>query len=161
MATIGIHYVNAAIQGAAKHGLDTSQLLADAGIRASLTQQPDARVHSDNMTRLVQNIWQAMDDEFMGFVNTRCKNGVFALMASTVSHCTTLAALLRSGTHFYNLFCDGIETILDEGDELATLSIRFAEPELDPQHFYREFLAGDMASFFQLVHWREHPPESR
>ena len=148
MATIGIHYVNAALTGSTKAGCDPEQLLAEAGIKPSLLQQPDARVHADQMTRLVQAVWRELGDEFMGFVGERCKNGVFALMAETVSHCNTLRNMLDTGIRFYNLFCSGIEMSLQEQGELAELSVRFTQPQLDPQHFYREFW---------LVIWHRFP----
>ncbi|MCV6605603.1 MAG: AraC family transcriptional regulator [Porticoccaceae bacterium] len=148
MATIGIHYVNAALQGARKRGQQPEELLLAAGIQPALTAEPDARVHADQMTHLVQLIWQRLGDEFMGFVEPACKNGVFALMAETVSHCSNLEGLLRRGIHFYNLFSDGIVMELQHSGELCQIDIRFTRPELDPQQFYREFW---------LVIWHRFP----
>ncbi|UTW46524.1 AraC family transcriptional regulator [bacterium SCSIO 12696] len=148
MATIGIHYVNAALQGARKQGLSCQELLLAADIQPALLEEPDSRVHADQMTKLVQLIWQRMGDEFMGFVEPRCKNGTFALMADTVSHCHNLDGLLRKGIHFYNLFTDGIAMSIECHGELAEVTINFTAPQLDSQQFYREFW---------LVIWHRFP----
>lgn len=148
MATIGIHYVQAALQGALRNGHKIGPLLAKANIHPNLLNRKDTRVHADQMTQLVQTIWREMGDEFMGFVPGRCKNGVFALMAETVSHCSNLGTLLRTGIHFYNLFCDGIQMKLVEKGDQAIIDIQFNQPDLDPLHFYREFW---------LVIWHRFP----
>lgn len=148
MATIGIHYVTAALKGAQRKGLSPKSLLKRAGINQELLHLDGARVHADQMTRLVQLIWHEMEDEFMGFTERPCKNGVFALMADTVRHCPTLGALLQTGLRFYNLFGNDIQMSLNTRDDPVELSFTFKNPELDADHFYHEFW---------LVIWHRFP----
>ncbi len=160
MATIGIHYVSAALTGAQARGLDTAVLLNAAGINPGLLQLTDTRVHADQMTRLVQTIWRELEDEFMGFTAHPCKNGVFALMAETVRHSNNLGNLLRTGLRFYNLFTDDIQMTLDSNGEQVELSVTFTNPKLDPNHFYREFwlvIWHRFSSWFigESIHLRE------
>ncbi|NVK41009.1 MAG: AraC family transcriptional regulator [Oceanospirillaceae bacterium] len=139
MATVDIHYVRAALNCVERKGLETSALLSDCGIDPALLQRNGARVHGDQMTRLVQLIWAALDDEFMGCTEHRCKQGVFALMTRHVLHSASLEAALQQGAHFYNLFSDDIRMRLLRRGALGVLEIEFARPELDPDCFYREF----------------------
>lgn len=138
MATIGIHYVNAALKGAIAKGIAPEPLLKKAGIQQALLSA-DSRVYADQMTRLVQGIWQTLGDEFMGFTASPCKNGVFALMADFTHHTHNLGALLREGCRFYNAIGNDIAMSLSHEGDQAVLAIKFLHPELDPDHFYREF----------------------
>jgi len=139
MATVGIHYVAAALRCAERGGLDIDRLLAETGLDKALLEQPHGRVHGDRMTRLVQLIWAELGDEFMGCTEHPCKQGVFALMARHVLHYRTLGAMLEQGVHFYNLFTDDIRMQLMRRGRMAELEITFSRPELDPDGFYRDF----------------------
>lgn len=139
MATISCHYANAALYGLKQQGFDTHKLLIKAGINPKLTSTPSARVSDHQLTRLIQLVWNTLDDEFMGFTGSACKYGVFALMAKSVRRCGNLREVLRMGIEFYNLFSDDIRTELTEVDDQAHLSAKFKTPEKDPDHFYQEF----------------------
>lgn len=139
MATISCHYVNAALGGLTRHGYNPESLLIKAGINPKLVRTPVARVSDAQMTLLVQVIWDAMADEFMGFTRTPCKKGTFALMTQSVRRCENLREVMQMGTKFYNLFTDDIHTELSESETEARISIKFASPELDQDHFYHEF----------------------
>jgi AraC-like DNA-binding protein len=110
-----------------------------AGINPKLISAHHSRVSDLQMTRLVQLIWQAMGDEFMGFTQSPCKQGAFAIMSQAARQCKTLREALQSGTRFYNYITEDIHTEISETASLAQLSIRFARPELDPDNFYLEF----------------------
>lgn len=139
MATISCHYVKAALTGANRHGYDTNELLLKSGINPKLFDSSSGRVSDSQMTRLVQRIWWIMGDEFMGFTNTACKQGLFALIVESVSRCDNLREVFRLGSRLYNLYSDDIHTELTETEKSALLVTRFAKPELDPDHFYQEF----------------------
>ncbi|GGO83643.1 transcriptional regulator [Marinobacterium nitratireducens] len=139
MATVDIHYVHAALNCAVRSGLEAQPLLADSGIDPQLLGRPGARAPGESMTRLVQLIWAALDDEFMGCTEHRCKPGVFALMTQHALHYESLEAALQQGIQLYNLFTDDIRMRLQRRGERALLEIEFARPELDPDAFFREF----------------------
>ncbi len=139
MATVDIHYVRAVLQCAERQGRSAAGLMAAVGIRPELLKQQQARVHGDQMTRLVQLVWSELDDEFMGCTATPCKSGVFALMAHHVLHYESLEAVLEQGIRFYNLFTDAIQMRLVRSGKRVDLEVYFTRPEFDPQHFYQEF----------------------
>jgi len=110
-----------------------------AGINPRLISTPLSRVSDNQMTLLVQLIWETLADEFMGFTPTPCKQGAFTLMAQSVSQCKNLREALQLGTHFYNYITDDITKELIESETQAHLSVVFTTPELDPEHFYQDF----------------------
>jgi AraC-like DNA-binding protein len=80
-----------------------------------------------------------MDDEFMGFTRSPCKQGAFAIMSQAARQCKTLREALQSGCRFYNYITEDIHTELTETANLGQLGIYFPRPELDPDNFYLEF----------------------
>ncbi len=139
MATVDIHYIQAALRCAERKGYATERLLADIGIDSTLLNQPNTRSHGDQMTRLVQRVWSTLDDEFMGCTEHPCKQGVFALMSRHALYYKSLEAVLSQGILFYNLFTNDIQMKLVRGNNLVEIEIYFSRPELDPDHFYQEF----------------------
>ena len=139
MATIACHYVKAGLVGASRRGYDANELLVRSGINPRLFASPAGRVSDSQMTRLVQRIWWVTADEFMGFTRTPCKQGLFALIVESVSRCSNLREVFDLGSRLYNLVSDDIHTELLETEKCALLATRFAEPELDSDHFYIEF----------------------
>jgi len=139
MPTVSCHYVKAALSGATRHGYDANELLVKSGINPKLVARAAGRVSDIQMTRLVQRVWWIMADEFMGFTRTPCKQGLFALIVQSVSRCENLREVFTLGGDLYNFYSDGIQTTLLETDKHALLVTRFANPELDPDHFYQEF----------------------
>ncbi len=139
MATIACHYVKTALGGAIRHGLDADELLVKSGINPRVFASPIGRVSDSQMTRLVQRIWWLLSDEFMGFTRTPCKQGLFPLVVEMAGRCKDLREVLDMGSRMYNLINEGIQTTLVEDGEITYLNTRFAQPGLDPDHFFTEF----------------------
>jgi AraC-like DNA-binding protein len=139
MATISSHHARAALHGLTRHGYDSAPLLAQAGIPAHLLQLPHLRADAQQMTTLIQAIWELMGDEFMGFTATPCKRGAFAFMAQVAHRCQTLREALHTGMQFYALLTDDIDTELHEHSGHARIRVHFKQPLLDPEHFLLEF----------------------
>lgn len=145
--TIAIHHVNAALRGALDHDMDVEPLLRQAGIAPHLRAERRARVTSDQFTRLIQGIWIAMDDEFMGFGEYRSRRGTFAMMCHAVIGCRSLEHALRRGTGYYALFPGAPGMRLERHAERATMTFDLSG-FADPDHFLTESL---------LVIWHKFP----
>lgn len=102
--TIASHFVRAALRRATRQGLDGPALLRRAGIQPALLDEPRARIAPEQFTRLMQLLWEVLDDEYMGFGEVRSKRGTFAMMCHTLIHCRTLEKALQRGELFYGLF---------------------------------------------------------
>ncbi|MGI9295069.1 MAG: AraC family transcriptional regulator [Pseudomonadales bacterium] len=150
MATISCHHVRNSLVGAQRQGHSAETLLIKAGINPQLVALPNARINDNQMTLLVQLIWEKLGDEFMGFTETPCKQGVFSFMVHTIRRCNNLREALKVGMRLYNLFTEDIHTELFEASENATIVIDFRRPDLDSNHFYQEFW---MVIWHRLASW--------
>lgn len=139
MATISFHHARAALRGAERKGYKRANLLQAAGINPTLGENPQARINENQMTHLVQSLWRLLGDEFMGFTERPCKQGVFAFMLHTIRNSDTLGDALITGMRFYNLITDDIRTTLMEEQDQAVIQVDFSRPDLDPDGFYLEF----------------------
>lgn len=139
MATVASHHIQAALYGLTRHRRNSIPLLTKAGIPPQILQLEHARTDEQQMTALVQTIWDELGDEFMGFTATPCKRGSFAFMTQAAWRCDTLREALHVGMQFYQLMTDDIHTELVEDASSAHILIHFQQPELDPDHFFLEF----------------------
>ncbi|MHA6493948.1 AraC family transcriptional regulator [Pseudomonas borbori] len=137
--TIASHFVRAALRGAQSHGHDCTPLLRQLAIQPALLDEPRARIAPEQFARLMQVLWETLDDEYLGFGRQRSKRGTFAMMCHAIIHCRSLEKALSRGALFYSLFPDapGI-TLAREGD-WARLSVDGANL-CDPDHFLVESL---------------------
>ena len=138
--TVSRHFVEAALIGAERAGFDTRDMLRAAGISPDLLKIEMARVNSDQFSRLMQVLWNRMDDEFMGLGPRKCRAGTFATMCALVIDCPTLESVYRQAFQFSRLFEPMVTMELEVDDKVARL-VTVIEGEInDPQYFMRESL---------------------
>ncbi|WP_307867623.1 AraC family transcriptional regulator [Umezawaea beigongshangensis] len=137
--TIASHYVTAALSAARRAGRDVSPALDAAGIGASLLDDERARVTAEQYTRLVQALWDLLDDEFMGFGPRPSKRGTFPTMCLLAVHCADLASALHRGLAFYELFDTGLNLTLAQHDDVVRFEIDTTTFD-DPDRFLAESL---------------------
>jgi AraC-like DNA-binding protein len=137
--TIAIHYVTAALRGALRRGHDVAGLLAAAGIGEALLADERARVTPAQYSRLIQVLWDALDDEFMGLGPKPSKRGTFPTMCLLAVHCASLEDALRRGLAFYGLFDVRPAMALGEHDGVAAFTLSAAGVD-DPDRFLVESL---------------------
>lgn len=143
MATINAWYFRVCTRGAESRGLQAETLLRAAGIDPRELQNPLWRGSDTAMATLVRHIWLALDDEFMGYTQRPVKPGAFALMAELAHGADSVLQALEKATHFYNIVNAGIYTQLTQlggkDGPQTCLSVTFAEPARDPDHYFIEF----------------------
>jgi AraC-like DNA-binding protein len=136
--TVSRHFVEAALTGAQKKGFDIDALLLGAGISPDLLKIEMARVSSSQYSRLLQNIWNEMEDEFMGLGPRRCRTGTFATMCALIIDCPNLEAVYRQAFDFCRLFDPMVGMQLEQhGDEVKLVTVIEGEID-DPLHFFQE-----------------------
>lgn len=133
--TISPYYLAVIIRGAKRLNYDTTALLQAAG----LPEVSSERLPPEKATNLIRSVWQEMDDEFMGFTQQRCKQGVFAIMARQAIQCQTLREALVQGANFYQTIRNDIGLTFTETDEEAIMVFTVKDESLDPDHFIVEF----------------------
>lgn len=140
--SVAIHHVRASLYGAERHGVDTSSLVARAGIPPQLLRLPLARVSPQQFARLTKQLWFALDDELQGFGPHPLKVGTFAMMCHAVVHCTPdLRSALDRCAAFYRLFPGGPLLSLEESAAHNEVQVVFDLTAFDdPQHYLSESL---------------------
>ena len=139
MATITSHYANAAVIGAVRKGINDTGLFSRAGIPNQILERDSGRVHTAQMTKLIQQVWRETEDEFMGFFDTACPSGVFAMMLNMVSKESTLDDMFKKGFAFYGFVTDEILMDYEMSDTERTFRVAFPNPHYDRQYFFLEF----------------------
>ena len=137
--TIASHFARAALGGARRRGHDCSALLQQVGISAELLNEPRARIAPEQFSGLLQLLWQALDDEYLGFAPEPSKRGTFAMMCHALIHCRTLGKALNRGLLFYSLFPQAPRLSLSREGEMTRLSLDDSQLR-DPDHFLSESL---------------------
>ncbi|WP_148862290.1 AraC family transcriptional regulator [Marinobacter fonticola] len=148
--TVSGHFVRAALCGAERQQLETPALLRRAGISPELLRAPGARVNSAQFSRLMQVIWQEMQDEFMGMGPRRCKPGTFATMCSLLIGCSTLESVLLRAYQFSNLFENPVCMRHERRGEQIALVLEVDGPTHDPLLFFRESI---LVIWHRLCSW--------
>ncbi|WP_375171230.1 AraC family transcriptional regulator [Marinobacter sp.] len=136
--TVSRHFVQAALGGAERLGVDTRPLLLEAGISPDLLRIEMARVSSDQFSHLLQLLWHRLDDEFMGFGPRRARSGTFATMCALAIDCPTLEAVYKQAFQFSRLFEPMVTMELETGGAKPQLVTRIEGEIDDPDYFLRE-----------------------
>lgn len=147
--TIASHFARAATGGARRLGHDYSGLLHRLGISPEWLDEPRARITPEQFTALLQGLWTALDDEYLGLADGASKCGTFAMMCHALIHCGTLEKAFSRGLLFYSLFPHSPRLTLSREDEWVRLSLDDARL-VDPDHFLSESL---LVTWHRLGSW--------
>jgi AraC-like DNA-binding protein len=137
--TIASHFVRASLRGAERQGHDSNALLRQLHIQPALLDEPRARLAPEQFAKLMQILWEQLDDEYMGFGRQRSKPGTFAMMCYAIIHCRSLEKALLRGGLFYSLFADAPGISLSREGDWARLTVDDSTL-WDPDHFLVESL---------------------
>lgn len=138
MATIDRYQFRVCTDGARRRGADVGRLLRDAGIDSDDLDAPGWRGDVGAMARLVRNIRLRLDDEFMGYTEHPMPIGAFAFACEVALGAPDVATGLTRAARFYNLATRDIVTDMGGGNRFV-IEAAFADPTLDPTHYFREF----------------------
>ncbi|MFZ5723206.1 MAG: AraC family transcriptional regulator [Pseudomonadota bacterium] len=140
-SSVAINYIRTALASARAAGLDVTELLASAGIPATLVGETRARVSHAQYLTLTQNAMAALDDEFLrqGGVR-RTPVGTFPLMCRGVIHEPTLQRALVHALHFYDTLLPDVRLALHRSGDDAVVTVRLTDENVDPDHVMVEVL---------------------
>ena len=140
---IANHYLQASIRGAQRLGLTAQSLFDAANIPIKLLNQPSQCVTEQQLTRLIQAIWDATEDEFLGLSVVESNQGVFALMTKYCLGAKTLGSMLKRSAQFYSAVNHAIDIefqLANNDQPLAFFKIQLLDSKLDQDHLLQEFL---------------------
>ncbi|PZU91086.1 MAG: AraC family transcriptional regulator [Chelatococcus sp.] len=150
LATCSSHYFRETLRGAERLGFNAHDFLKHIDLAPDEVNDPAWRGSSEKLAELVQLVWLLLGDEFMGFTQQRCKPGVFAMMCNVVIHEQTIAAVMRKGVLFYDLFTDEIDMTFTEDGGSYFFEVTFKHPEHDPNHYFLEFW---LSIWYRAICW--------
>lgn len=126
--SISILFVRPVVATLRARGQPSGRVLDEAGIPATLLDNPHARVSASSYSLLWRAAIRYLDDEFFGQDSRRMKPGSFALLTRSVVHCSTLGAALDRSIRFFGILLDDYPLALHRDAALAGLTI---EPRAD------------------------------
>jgi len=138
--TIAICFVAAALQNVRARNLNADELLAKAGLSASLLQVPQARVSAKVYGELWRAIALTLDDEFFGQDSRRMKSGSFAMLCHSVVACKLLRDALERSRRFYALILDDIWVTVEDHAGEARIVLHERAAGSAPRVFAHETL---------------------
>lgn len=150
MSTSCSHYFLETIRGAERVGLDGDALLGEVKLNRRQISDPTWRGPSESLAQLVQLVWLALGDEFMGFTENRCRYGVFAMVVHAILREDTIERALDKAVLYYSIITDDIKMEVEATDETVALIMTFSRPDLDPNHYFHEFW---LSIWYRLVSW--------
>lgn len=135
ITTIPIRYIHSLL-GAAKHrGVDGEQLLRRADISQELLVNSKARVAAAQYAQFSHLMSEALQDEYLGFMNTPCKPGTFEMMCYACINCPNLEKFLERGIKFYSLMTDSVHLAVHTEDDQARYVLNTEHGTYDPENF--------------------------
>jgi AraC-like DNA-binding protein len=142
--SISSYYAHTLLQGALSRGFSVERLITECGLSHELLspecQASDLeRIPTDKVSHLIRSIWSLMDDEFMGFTDIACKQGVFAIVAKQLINDSTLGEALNTACYLYRTIRNDIDMRLEQYHGESRLLFTPLKPELDSSHFLVEF----------------------
>ena len=123
ISTVPIHYVNALLPSAERHGLNSALVLEKAGIDSSLLGVERARIPSASYRRLAEHLTSELQDENCGLLAQRSRIGTFAMMCHACISCPTLGEFLQRCTEFNALVSDCVALTLQREGAFARYSV--------------------------------------
>ncbi|WP_286237517.1 AraC family transcriptional regulator [Neptuniibacter halophilus] len=138
--SISIHFARTLVAAANRHGLDPQPLLRHAGLNEQMLENPGLRITPDQLSRMMQAMWQQSDDEFMCMGSRPSRHGVFTLMAKQAVRCRNLRQVYHHLQHFYNLVAEAINLELEITEDEVRFYMDLTDPSQDPDNILREFL---------------------
>ncbi len=146
-ASISVDYVTKILAGAARQGVDLSELFTQHGLSPELLLQPSARVDQSAFIGMLQTVMQATEDEFLGLGRGRRSSpGTFSMMAHAVINCRDLGKAIERSAAFYGMFdFPSTMALIIDGDEAE---FRIALPLLD----HRQIMI-EAVMFLSLRFW--------
>jgi hypothetical protein len=121
--TLPIKYINSILAAAESKGADRGEILTAAGVAPAMLTSDLNRVPSAAFTRLTAIVAFMLEDEALGFLDTRLKPGSFAMMCHACIGTSSLRKLMQRWAKFYQIVTDDFTMGLIEEDGWARFTL--------------------------------------
>jgi hypothetical protein len=82
ISTVPVHYVNALLRAAEKHGLGKEKVLRQTGVDLALIENDGVRIPSTSFVQLSDYLAEELQDENAGMMAQHTRPGTFAMMCA-------------------------------------------------------------------------------
>ncbi|MFK8049651.1 MAG: AraC family transcriptional regulator [Halioglobus sp.] len=123
ISTVPVHYFNALLNAAQRHGLEKESVLKRSGIESELLEGDKARIPSASFRQLSDYLMTELEDENGGMLAQRTKLGTFAMMCNASINCPTLRQFLNRCIEFNSLVNECLTLSLETDGAHARYSI--------------------------------------
>ena len=141
--TISVSFVREALLVAKQQGINTDELLTQAGINPLLLNASEARISPRNFGSLWLLLAQTLDDEFFGMDSHPMRAGSFTLLCYSVIHSKSLDVALRRALRFFRVVLDDVSGVLSLENGIANIQL---EESQTPRRMFA------YATFFVFLH---------
>lgn len=149
--TLPIKYINSILTAAESKGFDRGEILTAAGVAPAMLASDINRVPSATFTKLTATVAFMLEDEALGFLDTRLKPGSFAMMCHACISSSSLRKLMQRWAKFYQIVTDDFTMELVEEGDWARFTLTAHEGMRDPENYLTQSFLGIMhrtASWF-------------
>jgi len=134
------HYVKTLVNLGRNMGLDSNDLLTQIGMTQHQLDDKNFWVDNQPFADLVKILWQESQDECLGITSQPTPMGTWALACDYMLSAETLGDLYRRGQHIYTFLNTPLGITFSTSETDATVKIFGHQGEIDPHHFFSEFL---------------------
>ena len=132
-------YTSVLVDSAVARGVSVSELCRMAGVLPSAVPPEANMVTPETFGRISRTVKQALNDEFCGFTPSRCRAGTLPYIFDSIIREDTLGDALNRAFGLYRLVTEDIEFSLKADEDVATIVLTLARPELDRHNFLAEW----------------------
>jgi AraC-like DNA-binding protein len=132
-------YVRALVAVAEDNGLLIKDICCATAVSLSAIEPGSTAITPEEFGRLNRAIKVALDDEFCGFTESKCRCGTLPFVCETIIHEDTLGSALSKAFRFYALTSKDIRLSLTYDECTAIVSVSLTRPDLDKLHYLTEW----------------------
>jgi AraC-like DNA-binding protein len=133
------HYTSLLIDSAEARGLAVADLCRAAGVAQSAVPPKANMVTPETFGRISRAVKERLNDEFCGFTPSRCRAHTLPFIFDTIIREDTLCGALNRAFGLYGLVTEDIKFSLAYDNEMATIVLTLAQPELDRHNYLTEW----------------------
>lgn len=148
--TIPVEFVVDALQSCLYRGIDTADLLEQAGLEQNMLDVQGYRVSAVSYSKLVELIIKTLDDGFVGFLDAKIPVRAFSVFACQLAACTNVLQVVQQANRFYGLFTDQFKIVIKEHNDEVILALEFRETQ---SFDYRFIYQSALVVLLRLIDW--------
>ena len=140
MFNVSPHFAQVIITSAKRQGIELEHLYAACSITSQDIAATSSGIAPEKFCRLLQFLWDELDDEFLGFTKKPSRRGTFTLACKVACQTKNLQQLFKEVNRIYQLVdSDLLITLTPINSEQSALRLINHSPSYNIKHFVTEY----------------------